>query len=179
MTRPQESTLRPRIYLGKAKNLDGRSILQDIYLTRKTKSGGEDLRIGNICFQSFQGPGQEREWMVSSGSFLNTQVEPIKKGNKDRTLLARKLVENEIKKLRNEMEALEDKVSLLSGRKKEPGLVRFYFLEDDWPMKIKFSRKRKVPNCHPPRPQKVKSQEPHGESQSSSPNRTTIYTERK
>lgn len=152
MTRPKEPTLRPRIYLGKEKTLDGKNILQDIYLTRKTKTGGEDIRIGNICFQGLKGSGLDREWIVSSGSFLNTPVEPLKKGNKNRAYLAHKLVENEIKRLRNEMERLEDKVSLLSGRRKEPGLVHFYFLEDDWPLKIKFSRRRKVPNCHPPRP---------------------------
>lgn len=152
MTRPKEPTLRPRIYLGKEKTLDGKCILQDIYLTRKTKSGGEDIRIGNICFQGLKGHGPDREWIISSGSFLNTPVEPLKKGNKNRAYLAHKVVENEIKRLRNEMERLEDKVSLLSGRRKEPGLVYFYFLEDDWPLKIKFSRRRKVPNCHPPRP---------------------------
>lgn len=154
MTRPKESTLRPRIYLGKEKTLDGRNILQDIYLTRKTKTGGEDIRIGNICFQAPQSrvPSPDREWIVSSGSFLNTLVEPLKKGNKNRAYLARKLVENEIKRLRNELEKLEDKIVLLSGRRKEPGLVHFYFLEDDWPLKIKFSRKRKVPRA------KVKSQ---------------------
>ena len=155
MTRPKEPTLRPRIYLGKEKTLDGKCILQDIYLTRKTKTGGEDLRIGNICFQGLKGHGPDREWIISSGSFFNTQVEPLKKGNKNRAYLARKLVENEIKRLRNEMEKLEDKIVLLSGRKKEPGIVHFYFLEDDWPLKIKFSRRRKVPNSHPPRPQKV------------------------
>lgn len=181
MTRPQESTLRPRIYLGKEKVLDGKSILQDIFLTRKTRSGGEDIRIGNICFQYLKGHGPDKEWIVSSGNFLNSLVEPIKKGNKDRTYLARKLVENEIKRLRNSLEKLEDKVSLLSGRKKEPGLVHFYFLEDDWPMKIKFSRKRKVPNCHPPRPREVKSQEPQANSQEQIPSldRTTRYSERK
>lgn len=152
MTRPQEPTLRPRIYLGKEKVLDEKCILQDIYLTRKTTTGGEDIRIGNICFQGLKGHGPDREWIVSSGSFLNTPVEPLKKGNKNRAYLAKKLVENEIKRLRNELEKLEDKIVLLSGRRKEPGLVHFYFLEDDWPLKIKFSRRRKVPNSHPPRP---------------------------
>lgn len=165
MTRPKESTLRPRIYLGKEKTLDGKCILQDIFLTRKTKTGGEDVRIGNICFQSLQGHGPDREWIISSGSFLNTLVEPLKKGNKNRAYLARKLVENEIKRLRNEMESLEDKIVLLSGRRKEPGLVHFYFLEDDWPLKIKFSRRRKVPNSHPPRPRPVKSSQDTNSSQ--------------
>ena len=163
MTRPKEPTLRPRIYLGKEKTLDGRNILQDIYLTRKTKTGGEDIRIGNICFQGLKGLGPDREWIVSSGSFLNSPVEPIKKGNKNRAYLARKLVENEIKRLRNELEGLEDKIVLLSGRKKEPGLVHFYFLEDDWPLKIKFSRRRKVPPSKVP---SQKSQLPGQESQS-------------
>lgn len=169
MTRPKEPTLRPRIYLGKEKVLDGKCILQDIFLTRKTRSGGEDIRIGNICFQGLKGHGPDREWIVSSGSFLNTLVEPLKKGNKNRAYLARKLVENEIKRLRNELEKLEDKISLLSGRKKEPGLVHFYFLEDDWPLKIKFSRRRKVPNSHPPRPQtQIKS--PQTQTQVNNPN---------
>lgn len=166
MTRPKEPTLRPRIYLGKEKTLDGKCILQDIFLTRKTKTGGEDIRIGNICFQSFKGHGLDREWIISSGSFLNTPVEPLKRGNKNRAYLAKKLVENEIKRLRNELEKLEDKIVLLSGRRKEPGLVHFYFLEDNWPLKIKFSRRRKVPNSHPPRPQaQVKSPQPSVPSQ--------------
>lgn len=171
MTRPKESTLRPRIYMGKEKTLDGKCILQDIYLTRKTKSGGEDIRIGNICFQSLQGQGPAREWIISSGSFLNSLVEPLKKGNKNRAYLARKVVENEIKKLRNLMESLEDKIVLLSGRRKEPGLVHFYFLEDDWPLKIKFSRRRKVPNSHPPRPRaQVKSPETQTQVNNLNPN---------
>lgn len=166
MTRPKEPTLRPRIYLGKEKVLDGKCILQDIFLTRKTKTGGEDIQIGNICFQGLKGHGLDREWIVSSGSFLNTLVEPLKKGNKNRAYLARKVVENEIKRLRNELEKLEDKISLLSGRRKEPGLVHFYFLEDDWPLKIKFSRRRKVSNSHPPRPQaQVKSPQDTNSSQ--------------
>lgn len=167
MTRPKEPTLRPRIYLGKEKILDEKCILQDIYLTRKTTTGGEDIRIGNICFQGLKGHGPDREWIVSSGSFLNTLVEPLKKGNKNRAYLARKLVENEIKRLRNLMEELEDKIVLLSGRRKEPGLVHFYFLEDDWPLKIKFSRRRKVPNSHPPRPrpESQKSQDPNSSQQ--------------
>lgn len=77
-------------------------------------------------------------------------------------------MENEIKRLRNELESLEDKIVLLSGRKKEPGLVHFYFLEDDWPLKIKFSRRRKVPNSHPPRPRPVKS--PQTQAQVNNPN---------
>lgn len=152
MTRPEESTLRPRIYLGKEKILDGKCILQDIYLTRKTKVGGEDIQIGNICFQGLKGSGPDREWIISRGSFLNSPVNPLFRGNKNRAYLARKLVENEIKRLRNLMEELEDKIVLLSGRRKEPGIVRFYFLEDDWPLKIRFSRRRKVPSSHPPRP---------------------------
>lgn len=162
MTRPKELTLRPRIYLGKEKTLDGKCILQDIFLTRKTKTGGEDIRIGDICFQGLKGHGPDREWIISSGSFLDTLVEPIKKGNKNRAYLARKLVENEIKRLRNELERLEDKIVLLSGRRKEPGLVHFYFLEDDWPLKIKFSRRRKVP-------QGVQSPQPSTQAQSSTP----------
>lgn len=171
MTRPKEPTLRPRIYLGKEKTLDGRNILQDIYLTRKTKAGGEDTQIGNLCYQALKGQGPDREWIISSGSFLNTLVEPLKKGNKNRAYLARKLVENEIKRLRNELEELEDKIVLLSGRRKEPGLVHFYFLEDDWPLKIRFSRRRKVPNSHSPRPQaQVKSPQLSVPSQQPNPN---------
>lgn len=176
MTRPKEPTLRPRIYLGKEKTLDGRNILQDIFLTRKTKTGGEDLRIGNICFQGLKGSGPDREWIISSGSFLNSPVEPLKKGNKNRAYLAHKLVENEIKRLRNEMERLEDKIVLLSGRRKEPGLVHFYFVEDDWPLKIKFSRRRKVPNSHPPRPRPPK---PQAQSPEPNPQLSTLYSERK
>lgn len=172
MSRPEERTLRPRIYLGKEKILDSKCILQDIFLTRKTKTGGEDIQIGNICFQGLKGQGLDREWIVSSGSFLNTSVEPLKKGNKNRAYLARKLVENEIKRLRNEMERLEDKVSLLSGRRKEPGLVHFYFLEDEWPLKIKFSRRRKVPNCHPPRP---RPQVPSPKTQPPTPQYKPLY----
>lgn len=166
MSRQRDENLRPRIYLGKEKTLDSNRILQDIFLTRKTKTGGEDIQIGNICFQGLKGHGPDREWIISSGSFLNTLVEPLKKGNKNRAYLAHKLVENEIKRLRNELEKLEDKIVLLSGRRKEPGLVHFYFLEDDWPLKIKFSRRRKVPNCHPPRPRpQVPSPQPKSNSQ--------------
>ena len=179
MTRPKEPTLRPRIYLGKEKILDGKCILQDIYLTRNTKTGGEDIRIGNICFQGLKGHGPDREWIISSVSFLNTLVEPIKKGNKNRAYLARKLVENEIKRLRNELEKLEDKVSLLSGRRKEPGIVHFYFLEDARPRTLKLSRRRQVTNSHPPSPRRIKSPQPQEDIQIPSLDRTTRYPERK